>query len=100
MSTSAGKTTSVLNASAREFQPANPDRRRLLNASAPEFQPANPDRRFNVPASDFQPENPDRRCLFLTFSNGFPLMEGQIFAYRTFYQASVTLIHEIYTKGS
>lgn len=36
----------------------------VLNALAPEYQP-----------------DPDIRCLFLTFSNGFPLTEFQIFAF-------------------
>ncbi|KAL1220815.1 hypothetical protein V5N11_000303 [Cardamine amara subsp. amara] len=38
---------------------------------------------LNASAPAFPPVKPDRRCLFLTFSYGFPLTEGQIFSYFT-----------------
>ncbi|EFH56406.1 hypothetical protein ARALYDRAFT_903930 [Arabidopsis lyrata subsp. lyrata] len=35
---------------------------------------------LNAYALEFNP-NPDKRCIFVTFSNGFPLTESQIFGY-------------------
>ncbi|CAL9236973.1 unnamed protein product [Arabidopsis halleri] len=35
---------------------------------------------LNAHALEFKP-SPDNRCIFVTFSNGFPLTESQIFCY-------------------
>ncbi|CAH8324720.1 unnamed protein product [Eruca vesicaria subsp. sativa] len=54
----------------------------MLNTNAPPFTPVSirvKDATLNEHAQPFEPVYRDQRSLFLTFSNGFPLTERQIF---------------------
>lgn len=73
----------MLNAKAESYQPVSIRvREAVLNEHAPRFEPVNRSGREVMPSehsAPLQPVNRDDHSLFLTFSNGFPLTEMQIF---------------------
>ncbi|KAF2603051.1 hypothetical protein F2Q70_00028849 [Brassica cretica] len=73
----------MLNAKAESYQPVSIRvREAVLNEHAPRFEPVNRSGREVMPSehsAPLQPVNSDEHSLFLTFSNGFPLTEMQIF---------------------